>query len=331
MSGVKQASTQHLGRRAARRRTHFDRLLITALLLVAAVMALWPVAATYNNDHKAYVFAQGAVTKTSALDGSTINQRLAAARSYNEALSPTAMMTHVDAFDSGDSSYAQYGDLLPGESMAILRIPAIGSTLPILHGTSEKALSKGAGHMFGTHLPIGADEIGNGQTRHVGLAAHRGLPETTAFDNLPDMVIGDHFFIDVLGETLAYHVVEINTVLPNQMEAMAWREGRDLVTLVTCTPYAVNTHRLLVTGERIPLTNDLVAAEAVTGFDWSVRDTMWPRIIAAVVAFSILLVLSGDWVYSDVRAARAARQGRPKTSTAAGVRTTASASLAAGT
>lgn len=128
--------------------------------------------------------------------------------------------------------------------MGYLEIPAISVRLPIYHGTSDEALAKGAGHLEGSSLPVG------GAGTHALLSGHRGLPSASLFTDLDQLKDGDVFAIHVLGETHIYEVMRIQTVLPEETEGIRIEEGKDLVTLITCTPYGVNTHRLLVTGER---------------------------------------------------------------------------------
>lgn len=130
--------------------------------------------------------------------------------------------------------------------MGYIEIPQIDVRLPIYHGTSEEVLEKGVGHVESTALPIGGDFT------HAVLTGHRGLPSAKLFTDLDQLEIGDQFYIHVLDQILAYEVDEINTVLPDELQELRAIEGRDLVTLVTCTPYGVNTHRLLVRGTRVP-------------------------------------------------------------------------------
>ena len=130
--------------------------------------------------------------------------------------------------------------------MGYIEIPKIGVRLPIYHGTSEEVLQEGVGHIESTALPIG------GEFSHAVLTGHRGLPNAKLFTDLDQLEIGDQFYLYILDEVLAYEVDKINTVLPDELQELRAVEGRDLVTLVTCTPYGVNTHRLLVRGTRIP-------------------------------------------------------------------------------
>ena len=157
--------------------------------------------------------------------------------------------TFVDAFDEkGDYILSDaYKKILDpdGEGlMGSIEIPKIQARIAIYHGISDDVLEKGAGHVEGTSLPVG------GKSTHAVLAAHRGLPSAKLFTDLDQMEIGDIFFLHILGKTLAYKVDQIKTVLPSETEDLDIIKGEDYVTLLTCTPYGVNTHRLLVRGTR---------------------------------------------------------------------------------
>ncbi|MFU0570444.1 class C sortase [Gardnerella vaginalis] len=129
--------------------------------------------------------------------------------------------------------------------IGIVKIPKIGVKLPIYHGSSMEVLAHGAGHLYGTDLPVG------GKNRHTVITAHTGLADATMFDDLVNLKKGDYFYIDVQGETLRYKVFRINVVDPHDISLLQREKGRDLATLLTCTPYGVNSHRLLVTGYRV--------------------------------------------------------------------------------
>ncbi len=145
-----------------------------------------------------------------------------------------------------------------GDVLGNIEIPDIDGKFPIYSGTSDAVLQKGIGYMENTSFPLG------GESTHSVLTGHRGLPTSELFTDLPDVELGSVFYLNVLDETLAYQVTEINTVLPYETDLIAIQEGRDLVTLITCTPYMINTHRLLVMGERIPYTPEETVAASVT-------------------------------------------------------------------
>ena len=172
---------------------------------------------------------------------------------------------------SASSADAEYQGLLDsgGGVMGTIRIPKISVKLPIYHGTSESALASGAGHLYGSSLPVG------GRNTHTVLTGHRGLVEAAMFTRLDEMRVGDYFYIEVMGRTLGYQVDRITVIEPNDTSQLKIVPGEDRVTLMTCTPYGVNTHRLLVSATRsaipdeIPAENDAVkdarAIGAITG------------------------------------------------------------------
>jgi len=143
--------------------------------------------------------------------------------------------------------YKEYEKVLsePMGIMGIVKIPKIDVRLPIYHGTTQDTLAMGAGHLYGTDLPVG------GKSRHTVVTAHTGMPDATMFDDLNTLKKGDYFYFDVQGKTLRYRVFRINVVEPNDIRLLRREKGRDLATLITCTPYGINTHRLLVTGYRV--------------------------------------------------------------------------------
>lgn len=167
--------------------------------------------------------------------------------------------------------------------MGYLEIPKIDAYLPIYHGTSDEVLQKGVGHLEATALPIG------GTYRHPVLSAHRGLPSSELFSRLDEMEVGDTFFLHILNETLAYEVDQIEVILPEALSLLAPVEGRDLVTLLTCTPYAVNTHRLLVRGSRTDYVKEASAQEEGK----SVEDPMpeWMREYRDSILIGLFLLI----------------------------------------
>lgn len=192
------------------------------------------------------------------LEQERLAQLLAKAQEYNRLLADASAGKAPLADDNGNPITPEsYWDLLNIDStgmMAYITIPRLGQTIPIYHGTEEAVLQVGIGHLQNTSLPVG------GEGTHAALSGHRGLPTASLFTDLDQMEIGDEFFIKVLNETLAYEVDQILTVLPSEMGALAIEPGQDYVTLITCTPYGINSHRLLVRGHRVPYTPEAVAA-----------------------------------------------------------------------
>ena len=204
------------------------------------------------------------------------NELLEEAREYNKQHTQNVIM---DAFgDENDYVLTHpYDTLLAVDDsgmMCYLEIPRIGEKMVVFHGISAKVLEKGVGHIEGTSLPVG------GESTHSVMSAHRGLPSAKLFTDLDTMVVGDQFYIHVLDEHLAYEVDEINVVLPEEVSLLDIVPGKDLCTLVTCTPYGVNTHRLLVRGHRVPY----VPPEEPT-------KTLWEKMSELKFAIITLLVV----------------------------------------
>lgn len=172
--------------------------------------------------------------------------------------------------------------------MGYLKIPKIKVNLPIYHGTSEEVLEKGAGHVDVTALPIG------GVNRHPVISAHRGLPSAELFTRLDELEEGDHFFLHVLDETLAYKVDQVRVIEPEELEQLQTYHDKDYVTLLTCTPYGVNTHRLLVRGERVPYeeAEEENAAESDNAKDQGIPQWMKEYVVIIIVGI-LLLVFAG--------------------------------------
>lgn len=166
--------------------------------------------------------------------------------------------------------------------MGYIEIPEIDVSLPIYHGTSEEVLEKGSGHLEATALPIG------GEGYHPVISAHRGLPSAELFTRLDEMEEGDMFYIHVLDKTLAYEVDRIEVILPEELSSLQPEQGKDFVTLLTCTPYAVNTHRLLVRGTRVPY------EETKEGDKTEVMESTWKNdyLRAAAIGAGIVLLIT---------------------------------------
>lgn len=218
---------------------------IRAILLVFFLgVLLYPTV----SDYLGRIHSSKAITsyndEVKGIDKATKNKMLKEAQEYNQSLVNTKL---YDPFSTTGKPSEEYMNLLNVSSdgmMAYLQIPKIDVKLPIYHSTNNGVLQKGVGHMEGSSLPIG------GTSTHAVLSGHRGLPNSKLFTDLDKMKVGDIFYISVLGDTLAYEVDQIKTVLPSQTDDIEIVDDEDYVTLVTCTPYSVNTHRLLVRGKR---------------------------------------------------------------------------------
>lgn len=175
-------------------------------------------------------------------DNAELTAQRQAAQQYN------AMLANATISEGGASAppLAYADQLTVGGVMAYIDIPKINVYLPVQHGTGAETLERSVGHVMGTSLPVG------GSSTHAVLSAHSGMASSKLFSDIDRLAEGDTFYIHVLGDTLAYEVDGINTVLPTDTSLLQIEEGKDFVTLVTCTPFGVNTHRLLVRGHRIP-------------------------------------------------------------------------------
>lgn len=219
------------------------------LILVSLLLVCYPFISNYlmglNQSSEIVAYEQ----QTDSAGEDEISAELQAAQEYNKTLLGTVMLT--DPFDpnSSDESDYEYQNLLnlSGNSvMASIEIPVINVNLPIYHGTSEETLKKGAGHLQKTSLPVG------GVGTHSVITGHTGLSSARLFTDLNLLKKDDVFFIHCLGKTLAYQVDQIKVVEPENTDDLRIDPKQDYVTLVTCTPYGINTHRLLVRGKRIP-------------------------------------------------------------------------------
>ena len=185
------------------------------------------------------------------------------ANAYNAALLPSILpdsFAVADASEEEDDEYMSCLNLTGDGMMGIVEIPKIDVKIPIYHTTEDEVLQKAAGHLEGSSLPVG------GESTHSVISAHRGLPSATLFTDLDQLEEGDHFLLHILDDTLCYEVDQILVVEPKQTESLAVEEGEDLVTLLTCTPYGVNTERLLVRGHRVPYDpEELADNEALQG------------------------------------------------------------------
>ena len=218
------------------------------VLVVAFAVLLYPTVSSYVNEKNGSKVVSNYDAESVRLSNAEKEQMLEDARAYNKEM--LSNIDLIDPFSQGETSIDErYESLLNMDGsgmMGYIRIPKIKVEIPIYHGTSESVLQAGVGHFWGTSLPVG------GESTHTVLTGHRGLPTKTLFTNMDKLVEGDVFYIKVLDETLAYKVDQILTVLPEETEALSIVPGKDYATLVTCTPYAINTHRLLVRGHRIP-------------------------------------------------------------------------------
>lgn len=227
------------------------KILISVLTIVGALLLLYPVVAVFaGNIHIGDISRQQAQEmKKLETQPEKAQQLLEQAKKYNARIRGIPILDPYlyQMTKTGSEEYQEYLATLPGDIMARLVVPAAKIDLPVRHGTEDDAIARGAGHLFGTGLPVGGKGV------NAVLTAHSGMRTASLFDGLTDVKVGDIAYVQVAGQKLAYKVKEIHIIKPTQLELFEAQAGRDLLTLFTCTPYGINTHRLVVTAERIAL------------------------------------------------------------------------------
>lgn len=211
------------------------------------------------------------------------------AEAYNEALLPTILpdsFAIAEAKQEEDKTYTSSLNLMGDGMMGKVVIPKIDVNLPVFHYTTKEVLENGVGHLEGSSLPIG------GESSHSVLSAHRGLPSASLFTDLDRLEVGDHFLMYVLDDILCYEVDQVKVVEPKETQDLSVEEGKDLMTLFTCTPYGVNTHRLLVRGHRVPYEETILEDEKVPTANRSLHTNylLWVVVGLVVTGFLIWLM-----------------------------------------
>lgn len=222
--------------------------ILTASILVfltALGITLYPIISNYVNQKYASKIYTEYEEMIQNVDDTSLKDARRLAEQYNNALAPVSAYEQ-ESLSEASQNYDTLLNMGGNGIMGYVEIPSIQVNLPIYHGTGSETLERGIGHLLGSSLPIG------GASTHSVLSGHSGLAGQKMFTDLLQVKEGDVFYLHVLGETLAYQVVSLNTVLPYDTSLLGITPDADLCTLITCTPLAVNTHRLLVTGERIP-------------------------------------------------------------------------------
>lgn len=222
------------------------------VILLGAGAAAYPLIASINNERTQSLVQTEYEEKLQQLDTSEIDAALAAAREYNKTIS-TVQIEDIDKIKESLPPYEDLLNLANNGIMGYIEIPAINVDLPIYHGTTGAAMEKGAGHMEGTSLPVGG--IGT----HAVISAHSGMASAKLFTDLDKLEPGDVFFVTVCNQKLAYEVDNIAVVEPTDIDLIRIDTQQDYVTLLTCTPYGVNTHRLLVRGHRVEMAEEAIA------------------------------------------------------------------------
>ena len=266
-----------------KKKGNFSNIVLFLLLLVGLSLLLYPSVSDWWNS-RVQTRAVASYTDTlSQLQEEDYSEEIAAVNAYNKSL-----IGRYNAYLLSDEQKEQYNSLLnlAGDGiMAIVEIPTIDLLLPIYHGTEESVLQVAVGHLEWTSLPIG------GKDTHCVVSSHRGLPSARLFTDIDQLTVGDHFYIRVLNEQHCYEVDQIAIVEPNDTKKLLIEEGKDLVTLVTCTPYGVNSHRLLVRGHRISPEEEAMIVRVTA--DAMIVDKL---IVAPFVLLPLIIILL-LWVF----------------------------------
>ena len=267
-------------------------IIICIVFLAGLSLLLYPFVANQWNNHRQEQLISSyeeVVAEKKAAGEIDYKAEMEKAVSYNEALLPSILpdsFAVAAATGEADQTYMSCLNITDDGMMGIVEIPKINIELPLYHTTDDKVLQKAVGHLEGSSLPVG------GESTHSVISAHRGLPSASLFTDLDKLEKGDHFLIHVLDETLSYEVDQILVVEPKETDALAVEEGKDLMTLFTCTPYGVNSQRLLVRGHRVPYVETEVADEKLplAGISLHTSYLLWV-IIGLIITGGFIFIL----------------------------------------
>lgn len=261
-----------------RKANHITTIVLVLILLVGLSLLLYPSVSDYWNSFHSSRAISAYAEDVANLDEAQYEEMWSAARAYNRALAERS--TNFALSDAQKEEYEKLLDISGVGIMGYLEIPELNMSLPIYYGTEESVLQIAAGHLEWSSLPVG------GESSHCVISGHRGLPSAKLFTDLDKLQEGDVFVLRVLDEVLTYEVDQIRVVEPSQVSDLEIVEGSDLCTLVTCTPYGINTHRLLVRGHRIENIQESQTIR-VTSDAMQIE----PLIVAPIVATPVLLLL----------------------------------------
>ena len=276
-----------------------DRLyliLTLALLLLAVLVALYPLISNLYAEKHASEIRTEYFEKLAVLDSGYLLEERERAENYNRLLAEGISQSFSD--EQLTTAYTDYNSILNvnGDGiMGYVEIPLLDINLPIYHGTDADTLERGIGHVIGSSLPVG------GESSHAAISGHSGMASEKMFSDLDKLKTGDVFYIRCLGDTLAYEVDSINTVLPTEAELLEIEQGEDSVTLITCTPFGVNTHRLLVRGSRIAYEEILDAEFELLANTEPVKSTWMEKYIKGLATGTSVLLAGLASVYGAKR------------------------------
>lgn len=268
-----------------------NKIFIVIIFLFGLSLLLYPFIANQWNGYRQKRLISSydqTVAEQEASEGIDYEAEWERAEAYNEALLPSILPDSFAVAEASgeDEEYMSCLNITGNGMMGKVEIPKIDITLPIFHTTEEEVLQNAAGHLEGSSLPIG------GENSHAVISAHRGLPSAALFTDLDKLEEGDHFLLHILDDTLCYQVDKISVVEPEDTAVLAVEDGEDLVTLLTCTPYGVNSHRLLVRGHRVPYELEEIKDEklSLTNMSLHTNYLLWVIVGLVVTAiFSLVL------------------------------------------
>ena len=275
------------------------KILVTLFIGASLVMMFYPWISNFVNQHQADITVDNYKKKEKSLSEEQKEEMWKKAQMYNADLAQNQVEL-TDPFVESKSAIKSgliYNNLLNIDKSGMMcywEIPCINVNLPVFHGTAASTLERGIGHLEGSSLPVG------GKSTHAVLTGHTGLNNAKLFTDLTEVKEGDLFFLHTLGKDLAYRVIEIEVVLPEETQDLLIRKGKDLVTLITCTPYGVNSHRLFVTGIRTKYTPE----EKENAKDDRSKDSQWMNaykkaaIIGLAIALAVIILLKS---FSKIR------------------------------
>ncbi|MCD7752905.1 MAG: class C sortase [Lachnospiraceae bacterium] len=270
---------QNQGKRQKRKSDRLTTIILVCILLIGVILLVYPSVSNWWNEQvttRAVATYDQAVSEMTETD---YTEYFEAAQAYNETLAEIGSAKTIVSPELVDEDYWDLLDVSGTGVMGYVTIDKINVQLPIYHGTDASVLQIAAGHLEGTSLPVG------GESTHCVISAHRGLPSALLFTNLDQLEVGDTFTITVLNQVMTYEVDQISIVLPEEIENIYIEEGKDYCTLMTCTPYGVNSHRLLVRGVRVE--NATQTLIHVTAEAYKVA----PLLVAPVLAVPLVVIL----------------------------------------
>ncbi|MBY5022029.1 class C sortase [Streptococcus suis] len=254
-------------------------ILLKLIFVFGLLITVYPLISQFYYRYESDREVESFYEQAQQLPSEEVSKRLEKARAYNQTLDPSKMQDpYSEEEKAGIAEYARMLEVK--EKIGFVEIPKINERIAIYAGTTEDVLQKGAGHLEGSSLPVG------GESTHTVISAHRGLPNASLFTNLDRLKIGDQFYIHNIAETLAYEVDQILIVEPSNFAPVMVQSGEDYATLLTCTPYMINSHRLLVRGHRVPYEPKVAAKQKPIFF----LDMLS---LSYLIAFLLMLLIFG--------------------------------------